>query len=105
MKKQSIVYCSTIEVVSASDIHSACIYSNSVKSILTKSKFAGPNRRVRVNKRQEGGREGKEREKLTKAREVETDRLVKRRGRKKMPGKEKEGEGEAGREFLCGCLK
>lgn len=59
MKKQSIVYCSTIEVVSASGIHSACIYSNSIKNILVKSKFGGPNRRVRVNKRHERGREGR----------------------------------------------
>lgn len=34
------------------------------------------------------------------------DRPVKRGGRKKkMAGQEKEGKGEAGREFLCGCLK
>lgn len=43
MKKQSIVYCITIEVVSASGIHSACIYSNNAKNTLAKSKFGMPN--------------------------------------------------------------
>lgn len=60
-------------MVSASGIHSACIYSNSVKNILAKSKFEGPKRRVRVNKRHESEREregGREEERLAKAREV-----------------------------------
>lgn len=68
MKKQSVVYCSTTDMVSACGIHSACIYSNCAKNILAKSKFEGPNRRVRVNKRHEGRKEG--RGKAGKAREV-----------------------------------